>query len=66
MINNQTQYEVSKLQAARLTQALAHAANDLGSGTPKENILKKAQYEGIKSLLDGVNEEIQEYESGQK
>ena len=60
MIENQTQYESSQLWASKFRKAIA-GASELYTRYP--TIIRKAQIDAMKSMLEDLEREILEYEA---
>jgi transcriptional regulator with XRE-family HTH domain len=62
MITNERQYKITRAEARRFEEAIAHAESQDGSPEIHPR-LRKGMLDGLRSQLDELNEEIAQYEA---
>lgn len=63
MIKNERQYRITKAQAEKFQHALAQLSGPTNADEQIHPLLKKAQEDALRSQLDDLNAELEDYEA---
>jgi ribosome-binding protein aMBF1 (putative translation factor) len=62
MIKNERQYRITKAQADKFERALAQIAEESGDETSVHPVLREAMRDGLRSQLDDLRQQLEDYE----
>ena len=62
MITNERQYRITRAQAEKFTQALAHLSQSTAVAEQIHPLLRQAQADALRSQLDDLNAELEAYD----